>query len=262
MNVLEANGIAIHWREDGDPTGVPVVFCNSLGTDLRLWEALLPRLPGGFRYIRFDNRGHGLTEATPAPYRLDLLVDDAEAIIEATVGGPVIFVGLSIGGIIGQGLALKRSDLVTGLVLSNTTARFGTPETWQERIDRVEAAGIAAMTEDILDRWFSPSARGAPWMALWRAMVSRTPAAGYTGCCAALRDADLRDRIGALQLPVLCLTGSEDGPTSPEVMADTARLIDGARLEVIEGAAHLPCVENPEAYAAILTPFLKDCADV
>lgn len=258
MNVLEANGISIHWREDGQSDGVPVVFCNSLGTDLRLWDALMPHLPAGFRFIRFDNRGHGLTEATPAPYTLDMLVSDAEAVVEKVAGGPVIFVGLSIGGIIGQALALRRPDLVRALFLSNTSSRFGTAEMWQQRIDAVEAGGVASLTEAILDRWFSKAGRHAPDVALWRAMVERTPAAGYAGCSAALRDADIRGEIGALDLPVFALTGDEDGATPPEVMRATADLIPGARMEVIPGTGHLPCVEKPEAYAALLNPFLKE----
>ncbi|SMX23938.1 3-oxoadipate enol-lactonase [Boseongicola aestuarii] len=258
MNVLDANGIAIHWREDGDASGLPVVFSNSLGTDLRLWDAVISQLPKGFRYIRFDNRGHGLTSVTPAPYTLDMLISDAEAVMDAVVGGPAIFVGLSIGGIIGQGLALKRPDLVKALFLSNTTARFGTVELWQDRIDQVEAQGLAAMSDSILDRWFSSEGRHKRETVLWRAMVERTPVDGYAGCSAALRDADLRDRVGSLNLPVFFVTGEEDGATPPDVVKATATLIPGARMEIIAGTGHLPCVEKSEAYAAILASFMKE----
>ena len=258
MNVIEANGIAIHWHEDGAPDGAPVVFANSLGTDLRLWDALLPLLPGGFRYIRYDKRGHGLSSVTEAPYALDTLVADAEALIEGVAGGPVLFVGLSIGGLIGQGLTLKRPDLVRALVLSNTAAKLGTAEAWEDRIAQVRSGGMASMSEAILDRWFSPANRHGDGVALWRNMLNACPVEGYTGCCAAIAGADLRDRVGSLDLPVLCIAGSADQASAPDVVAETAARIPGARLETIEGAGHLPCVEDPEAYAAILTPFLKE----
>lgn len=261
MRVVDANGVALHVREDGDPDGTPVLFANSLGTDLRLWDALIPLLPQGLRLIRYDNRGHGLSGCPAGPYTMDDLTTDAAALIAAMDLGPVIFVGLSIGGMIGQNLAATHLDLVRALVLSNTAAKMGEPDTWADRIAAINANGIAAMEAAILDRWFGPAFRANPRAALWGAMLSRTPQEGYIGCCAAIAATDLTQRTRRLSLPTLAIGGSHDGASPPDQVAATAALINGAQYHIIDGAGHLPCVENPAAYAAILNPFLKEHAD-
>lgn len=262
MRAINANGVTLHVQEDGVPNGAPVVFANSLGTDLRLWNALIPLLPEGLRLIRYDKRGHGLSDCPDGPYSLDDLTADAAALIEALDLGPVTFVGLSIGGMIGQSLAANRPDLVRALVLSNTAAKMGTPAIWKERIDAINAQGLAAMEAAILDRWFGPAFRATPEAALWGALLSRTPVAGYVGCCAAIAAADLTDSTAGLRLPTLAIAGSQDGASPPDLVAATAALIPNAECHVIDGAGHLPCVENPAATAAILTPFLKEHAYV
>jgi 3-oxoadipate enol-lactonase len=261
MRAVVANGVALHVQEAGDPAGVPVVFANSLGTDLRLWDALLPLLPKGLRLIRYDKRGHGLSACPPGPYSLSELTTDAEALIETLGLGPVLFVGLSIGGMIGQSLAARRPDLIRALVLSNTAAKMGDPAMWQARIAAIEANGIGAMEAAVLDRWFGPAFRNSPEAALWGAMLTRTPIQGYLGCCAAIAGADLHQSTQGLRLPVLAIAGSEDGASPPDLVAATAALIPGARFEVIKGAGHLPCVEAPAAYATILAPFLEENAN-
>lgn len=261
MHVISANSVAHHWREDGAAEGPVVLFGNSLGTDLRLWDEVLPLLPEGLRYVRYDMRGHGLSECPEGPYVMDELVSDAEALIEGLGLGPVIFVGLSVGGMIGQGLAARRPDLVRALVLSNSAARMGTPEMWQARIDEIARGGIEAMAEPILDRWFGTAFRDRPEVAAYRAMLTRTPKAGYLASCAAIAAADLTASTAALRLPAMGIAGSEDGASPPELVEGTVALIEGARCHTIEGAGHLPCVEAPETYAAILTDFLKEHAD-
>ena len=256
MQMMQANGIAVHWRDEG--AGAPVVFLNSLGTDLRLWDAVLPLLPQGLRVVRMDKRGHGLSEAPGAPYDMDTLISDAEAVLDqACVNGAVV-VGLSIGGIIALGLAARRPDLVKAVVLSCSAARMGTPEMWADRIAAIETAGIESMADAVLDRWFGSSFRQVPQVALWRAMLTRTPQAGYLGCCHALAGADLTDAARGLRVPMLAIAGSEDGAAAPDLVAATAALVPGSRFEVIEGAGHLPCVEMPEVHAALLTGFLKE----
>lgn len=262
MQVLQTNGIATHWREDGDASGVPVVFANSLGTDLRLWDAVLPLLPAGFRYIRYDMRGHGLTTCPPAPYDMDTLTADAEALIEGLGLGPVIFEGLSIGGMIGQALAAKRPDLIRALVLSNTAARMGDTAMWEDRIAQIDAGGIAALSGAVLDRWFGPAFRHTPAVSPWEAMLTRTPKSGYLGCCAAIAGCDLTPGTSALRLPALGIAGEADGASPPALVAATCDLIPGSRFHIIPGAGHLPCVEAPQSYAEILTPFLKENAHV
>ena len=142
MKVAELNGISLHYREDGAPEGLPVVFANSLGTDLRLWDDILPLLPSSLRIIRYDKRGHGLSSCPPAPYTMGALISDAEALLDHLAVRDCVFVGLSIGGMIPQGLAVKRMDQVRAMVLSNTAARIGNPAMWQERIDAQKHDGL------------------------------------------------------------------------------------------------------------------------
>lgn len=262
MRVLKANGVKLNWREDGDPAGLPVVFANSLGTDLRLWDQILPLLPSGLRIIRFDKRGHGLSDCPPASYAMVDLIGDAEALLDGLGVTECIFVGLSIGGMIGQGLAARRPDLVRALVLSNTAAKMGEAAMWQTRIAAIRAGGIEALADAVMERWFSPAILARPELTAWRNMLTRTPVEGYVGCCHAIAGADLSESTQALTLPTLAIAGSEDGASPPDLVQGTAAMIAGSRFEVIEGAGHLPCVEDPASYAALLTDFLKEHAHV
>lgn len=258
MQIAHLADAALHWREDGDPNGQPLVFANSLGTDLRLWDPILTLLPQHFRIIRFDNRGHGLSDVIPGPYDMTALVADAAELLDRLGVRDAIFVGLSIGGMIGQGLAAKRPDLVRALVLSNSAARMGTAEMWQERIAAISAGGIGAMSEAILERWFTQAFRAAPDFAVWRNMLLATPRKGYLGCCHALAGADLTDETARLRLPTLAIGGDQDGASPPALVEATARLIEGAAFHVISEAGHLPCVEQPRAFARLLNGFLKE----
>ncbi|WP_071796689.1 3-oxoadipate enol-lactonase [Natronohydrobacter thiooxidans] len=262
MQAIRVNDVTLHVVAEGPPDAPAVLFANSLGTDLRLWDAVLPYLPTGLRYVRYDKRGHGLSECPAGGWTIADLAQDAEALIEALDLGPVLFVGLSIGGMIGQQLAATRPDLVRALVLSNTAARMGTPEMWATRIAAIRAQDLQAMESTILDRWFGPAFRHGAEATLWGAMLSRTPQAGYLSCCAAIAQADLTEQTARLNLPVLAIAGEMDGASPPELVADTARRIPGSQCHVIPGTGHLPCVEDPRAYAAILSPFLKEHSNV
>lgn len=253
MQVLTRPWGAMHYRTEGE--GPDVVFANSLGTDLRLWDAVLPMLPG-LRAIRFDKPGHGLSSAG-LPAGIDGLAEDAAALIEAVAKGPVLFVGLSIGGMIGQALAARRPDLLRGLVLSNTAARMGTPEAWAARIAAVRAGGTRAISDAVMDRWFAPAFRATPDVAPWQAMLDRTDADSYAAACAAIAAADLTQEARGLDLPVLAIAGECDGASPPELVRGTADLIRGAAFHVIPGAGHLPCVETPAAWAALVGPFVR-----
>ena len=260
MQMVELNGIAVHYADRGDPNGAPVVFSNSLGTDFRLWDGLLPHLPRGLRLIRYDTRGHGLTSAPDGDYFMGDLVADAAALLDHLGVKNCIFVGLSIGGMIVQGLAAERLDLVRGLVLSNTAAKIGTPAMWQDRMEAVRKGGIAALEAGILERWLSPRWRRENPIELagWRHMLCRTPVPGYLGCSAAIAETDLFDSTARLTLPTLAIAGSEDGSTPPDLVRETADLVKGSKFHLIRGAGHLPCVELPEEYAAALTTFLEE----
>ncbi|WP_221930828.1 3-oxoadipate enol-lactonase [Telmatospirillum sp. J64-1] len=252
--------MTIRYREDGNPGGRAMVFANSLGTDMQVWEAVLPAFTDTFRVIRYDERGHGLSDAPPAPYSLQDHVLDIAAVMEAAGAKDSIVVGLSVGGMIAQGLAIERPDLVAALVLCDTAHKIGTPEMWEQRIGLIRKGGIAALAEPILERWFSASFREtkAVELGLWRNMLTRTPLEGYLGTCCSIRDADLTDRVGAIRVPTLCLCGTEDGATPPELVRSMADLIPGAGFMLIPEAGHLPCVENPAAFVSAVTRFLEE----
>ena len=257
MRAIEANGVLTHVRDEGPRDGPALVLSNSLGTDLRVWDALLPHLPSGLRVVRYDTRGHGLSAAPPGPWRIEDAADDLAALMDALGVSGAAVCGLSVGGMIAQSLTARRPDLVRGLVLMDTAARIGTRDLWDDRVCTVEAHGVEPLADAILERWFTARFRAeAPELGLWRAMLTRTPPAGYARLAGAIRDADLTEATRGLRLPTLAIAGEEDGSTPPDLVAATAALIPGARLERVSGAAHLPCVERPEAVAALLGEFL------
>ena len=251
-------GCTLHIKVEGPDDGPTVMFANSLGTDLRIWDLMIPHLPKGLRLIRFDNRGHGLSDCPDAPYDIDTLANDAAAVADAVNAMDIAFVGLSIGGLIGQGLAAKRPDLIKSLTLMDTAAKIGTASMWEDRINAVAAKGLPAMADTILDRWFEPPLRtDTKALAPWRNMLSRTPLEGYLGCCHAIAGADFTTSTAALEIPLIGIAGAKDKSTPPHLVEATTNLV-GAPCHVIPDAGHLPCAEKPAETAAILTQFLKD----
>lgn len=262
MQIVDLGEVEIHYREDGDPDGAPVVFANSLGTDMRLWDPILPYLPEGIRIIRFDKRGHGLSSLTKAPYSMGTLVSDTENLLDHLNVRDAVFVGLSIGGMIAQGLAVKRLDQVRALVLSNTGAKIGTTEMWQERINAVVKGGIEVLADSIMERWFSAGFRATTELKLWRNMLVRQPMEGYAGCSAAISGTDFYTTTSSLRLPALGIAGDADGSTPPDLVRETVGLIPGSQFHLIRGAGHLPCVEKPQEYAETLNAFLRDIGHI
>ncbi|QMU58580.1 MAG: 3-oxoadipate enol-lactonase [Boseongicola sp.] len=258
MLIADLDGLKVHYRDDGDLRGAPVVFANSLGTDLRMWDKVVDRMPEGLRLIRYDKRGHGLSECPPAPYSMGALISDAEALLDHLHVRDAVFVGLSIGGMIAQGLAIKRLDQIRALVLSNTAAKIGTKDTWEDRIAAVQEDGLEVMADAIMQRWFSSGFRTKTELQGWRNMLTRQPAAGYIGCCAAISNTDFYTTTANLTLPTLAIAGSEDGATPPDLVRETAALIKGANFKLVRGAGHLPCIEKPDEYVETLVGFLKD----
>lgn len=258
MQPLRVNGILTSVAVAGDPDGLPLVFAHALGTDLRVWDALLPHLPPGLRLVRYDLRGHGLATAPAGDYWMGDLVADAAGVIEALGLRGAVLVGVSLGGVVAQGLAAERRDLVRAVVLANTAAKIGTEESWRARIAAVRAGGLEAIADSVLAAWFTRRFHaGHPdALALWRTLLLRTPRDGYTGACAALADTDLRDSTAGLRLPALVLASSDDGATPPDLVREMAGTIDGADFVLIRGAGHLPPVERPEATAAAIVGFL------
>ena len=250
--------IALHARVDGaqDPAAPTVVFANSLGTTLHLWDPIMDLLPRGLRYVRWDKRGHGRSTVAAPPYTMGQLVGDAEAVCDQLEVRDCVFVGLSVGGMIAQGLAVKRHDIVRAMVLSNTAAKIGNPKLWADRIETVRAQGLAAMSDGIMQRWFGRDFYGTEAMVPWQRMLEETDPDGYTGVCAAISGTDFMTPTSGLRLPTLGIAGSEDGSTPPDLVRETVDLIPGSDFKLIRRAGHLPCVEKPAEYAQILTDFL------
>ena len=262
MKTVQTSAGAIHWAESG--AGAPVLFSNSLGTDFRIWDRVLPLLPDGLRVIRYDKRGHGLSDVRGRDWTMADHVADAAAVMDAAGAKDAVVVGLSIGGIIAQGLAAERPDLVRGVVLCDTGSKIGTAEMWDDRIAAIEAGGIAALAEPILERWFSKAFRAekAGELALWRNMLCRTTPDGYLGSAAAIRDTDLQESTSRLRIPAVGLGGDEDGSTPPDLVRETVSLIPGGVFHLIRGAGHLPCIEQPEATANVIADFLKQIGHI
>lgn len=262
MHIAELGNVKIHYRIDGNPEGPPLVFANSLGTDMRLWDPVLPLLPKSLRIIRFDKRGHGLSSRPEGPYSMGALVRDTEQLLDHLEVKDCMFVGLSIGGMIAQGLAVKRMDQIRAMVLSNTAAKIGTPELWRDRMAAARAGGIEALADATMERWFSKAFHANADLALWRNMMVRQPLEGYLDCCAAISGTDFYTPTSGLRLPTLGIAGSEDGSTPPDLVRETVDLIPGSRFELIRKAGHLPCVERPNEYAALLNGFLSETGHV
>jgi len=260
MAFARVNGVVLHHEDRGDAARPVLVFANSLGTDFRIWDAVVALLGERFRYIRYDKRGHGLSEATPAPYAMADHVGDLESLLDHLGVTSCALVGLSVGGLIAQGLAAKRPEHVKAMVLMDTAHRIGTTEMWNQRIDGVTKDGIAPLADAIMQRWFTPAYRSPdnPDFVGYTAMLTRTPIDGYAGTCAALRDTDYTAQTSGLTLPVLAIVGDQDGSTPPDLVRSTADLIRGAQFRIIPDAGHLPCIEQPQAVANLIGNFLRD----
>ena len=198
----------------------------------------------------------GMDYLPAPPYSMGALVRDAEKLLDHLSVKDCVFTRLSIGGMVAQGLAVKRLDLIRGMVLSNTAAKIGQPTMWGDRIAAVKEGGINAVADNIMERWFSKSFRAKTNVNIWRNMLTRQENDGYIGCSAAISGTDFFTSTSGLRLPVLGIAGSEDGSTPPDLVRETIDLIPGSKFHLIRGAGHLPCVEKPEEYAQVLTDFL------
>ena len=247
---------AVIHHDFRDGTGRAVVFLNSLGTDFRLWDAVLDLLPEDIPVLRLDKRGHGLSSL--APVTIPRLAEDAAALMDRYGLREAAICGVSVGGLVAQQLAATRPDLAAALMLMCTGLKIGTPEIWTPRIATARAEGVEPLADAILQRWFSPAFRRERADALegWRAMLVRTPGEGYARVSEAIRDIDLTAQSPKLALPVHCIAGSEDGSTPPDLVRTLADAVPGATYELIEGAGHLPCIETPDRVADALRAML------
>lgn len=258
MDFATIAGITLHYTHEGVPGGFPLVFINSLGTDLRIWDRMVPNFAGRYPVIRYDKRGHGLSDCPPAPYSIRDHAADLAGLLDSLDVPQAILVGISVGGMIALAFAARWPKRVQSLVLSDTAPKIGTAAMWNKRITTLRQRGMAALSESILSRWFVPSfaARAPAAYRGYANMLTRTPVAGYTGTCEAIRDADLTEATRTITAPTLVLCGAEDLATPPHLVSGLCELMPHAAYQEIPDAAHLPCIEQPDVMAAHITHFL------
>ncbi len=252
--------ITLNVEISGPDTGAPVVFAHALGTNLHLWDEVLPHLPEGLRLIRYDLRGHGLSDTPKGPYAMGTLVRDAERLLDHLGVKDAVFVGISIGGLIAQGLAVKRLDQVRALVLSNTAAKIGARSIWDKRIAGIQEKGLESIVAPTLERWFSPKFRKSEAAKRWGQSILDTSLEGYLGCAAAIAGTDFYTPTSGLRLSCLGIAGGYDGSTPPDLVRETLGVIPGSRFELMRRSGHLPPVDAPEDFAALLSDFLREIA--
>ncbi len=245
----------------GRPGGAPVVLSHALGLDLHMWDGLAAELAGSREVLRYDHRGHGGSAVPAGPYSMDDLVDDAARLIREWGRGPVVWVGLSMGGMVGQGLAVRHPELLKGLVLANTSSKY--PEAaaavFAQRVQAVQTGGMAAIADSVMERYFSPAFRnGQPEaVAAARATVLRCDTAGYAACCQAVGGVDWLGRLNTVKCPTLIIAGALDLGAPVAMSQAMAERIPGAELVVFDDASHLSVAEEPALFAQTVQRFLK-----
>jgi 3-oxoadipate enol-lactonase len=257
---LKANGMVHHYLIEGSKDKPVLVFANSLGSDLRIWDGVVAHLAGDFRILRYDKRGHGLSDLPAPPYSLNDFVVDLLGLFDALEIKQATICGLSVGGVIAQGLTLSYPDRVRALVLCDTGMRIGSFDSWEERIRLVRESGLTQLIGFSMERWFSAAFREHRSVEVqgYANMLRRTPVDGYLGTCYALRDTDLTRETPKINKPTLVLCGDQDLGTPPDLGRELAQAIAGARFSLIKDAAHLTCVEQPQVIACQLREFFRE----
>jgi 3-oxoadipate enol-lactonase len=252
--------VSLVWLEDlrlnadltGPPTAPPLVLIHGMGLDLGVWDTLLPHLPT--RTLRLDLRGHGGSDTPPPPYAMGTLIRDVERLMTHFALKDAVVLGAGEGGLIAQGLAVKRLDLVRALVLTGSATRFANPSVWATRLARLKSAGpdLDAECAGLLGpRW-----KLSPALDQTRAMLIRTRPEGWQGLASATATADFYQTTSTLTLPTLILAGAEDRKTPPDLQRDLAGLIPGSDLQLLRGGTHLSMLTHTDSFAAALTGFL------
>ncbi len=259
MQIAQINGITVRYDVQG--AGPWVTLSHSLSTDLTLWDGLAEALAADFTVLRYDTRGHGASSAPDGPYTFAQLTADLAGLLDALRIERTHFVGLSMGGMIGQHFALAHPARLQRLVIASSTSRVPAEAgaVWDERIALARSDGCAALVDGTLGRWFTPGYRAAhpEVMARIGALIAATPTAGYVGCAAAIRSLDITARLGAVAAPTLVIAGADDPGTPPAASEAIAAAIPGSRLEVIASASHISCIEQARRFNSLVIDFLK-----
>lgn len=245
----------------GSEKAETVCLSHSLACSGDMWEPQMPALSQRFRVLRYDTRGHGGSGAPSPPYSLDQLADDVVAMLDELGLERVHWLGLSMGGMIGQNLALRYPQRLLSLILCDTLSviSHAAQPIWEERIETATRDGMAPLCEPTLARWFTPSylEKNPPSLAFIRAQILKTPVRGYIGCCEAIRRIDYMDRLSGIRLPTRVIVGADDPATTPADAKAIHEGIEGSSLVIIDDAAHLSNVEQPEAFDQAVLDFLE-----
>ncbi len=258
MNFTIENGLTTHYMLEGTGDGIPLVFINALGTDLRIWDGVVAHLKDRHPVLRYDMRGHGLSDCPPAPYSIHDFSTDLLGLLDQLKISQAIVVGISVGGMIAMDFAASWPERVHSMVLCDTAPIIGTDDLWDDRINKLREHGMGSMAEAILARWFSPTFKEkspAVHQGCYN-MLTRMPVEGYTGTCEALRDADLTEATQRIAARTLILCGAEDVSTPPDVVRRLVELMPNAEFQKIPGAGHSTCIEQPDLVAEQIGRFL------
>ena len=252
------DGCPIYYEVEGPANAPALILCNSLGTDVHMWDEQAPIWSKEFRLVRYDRRGHGKSGTPKGPYTMDMLGRDALAVADAAGVRTFHWCGLSMGGMVGQWMGANARDRVQRLVLSNTHYYYADKQPWHDRMKFAEENGLAALSGPQMERWFTKEFRERAPAAVSKvvAMFTATSLDGFLGCCASVRDMDFRASTPTISAPTMVIVGSKDPATLPEFGEAIHKMIKGSKLVSVE-AAHLSNIEQPKAYAEAVLNFLK-----
>jgi 3-oxoadipate enol-lactonase len=260
--LLPLTGRRIYYDLMGPEKGPVVCFTHSLSSDGGMWaEQMPPLLDAGFRVLRVDMRGHGGSDPVAGDYTMEQLADDTAAVVDATGVGPVHYIGLSIGGMIGQAFAIKYAAKLKTMMLCDTMPQTppGADAAWGPRVKAVrEANSLAPLGDGTMERWFTDAFKPrnpGRWKEIHATIAGTTPA-GYLGCAAAILNFDFTPKLPSLKVPTLVVCGDKDEGTPPAGNKKIAELVPGARYEGIADARHFPNVERAEAFNKIMLGWL------
>ena len=253
------DGLALYVEAAPDNGKPPLLFLNALGADHTMWDSQMPAFSEHFRVVRLDDRGHGQSEAPDMPYTIDRLGRDARGVLEAFDIDSAHIVGMSKGGMTAAWLGANSPEHVEKLVICSSAPHLAPRDVWEGRANTARNEGVEALVDAVIGRWFTDDFRAhqAETIARVRAMILKTSNAGYAACCEALAEMDLRDDLQLIPVPTLVLCGDSDPGVQPAKTREWVATIEGARLEVIRKSAHLPNIEQPEAFNQIVLEFLK-----
>ena len=261
MPKVDLQHASLNYELTGRETAPVLMLSNSLGTDLRMWDAQLESFEQHYRVLRYDMRGHGASSVPPGPYTMEQLGNDVLGLLNKLDIPRVHFCGLSVGGAIGQWLGIHAAPRLHKLILCNTAAKIGTDQTWNSRISEVNQHGLQSIADATMQRWFTPAFRSAGTFAgtfqvqRMRETLLAVDPAGYTASCAAIRDIDQREIVGRIEVPVCIIAGSEDPVTTVADAEFLRSQIPGAELNILP-AAHISNVEASDLFNATVLNFL------